>query len=108
MRDTITNFLKMDVQTSIGLVYWGLALVWLIVLIAGISSIVTRPIGVAAKVVWILLVTGVPLVGMTFYCIYSLFRADYSFLSQFGFLPAPKPKQRPAAAAPSHRPTTPS
>lgn len=112
MRDTITNFLKMDVQTSIGLVYAGLAVVWLIVLFAAICSIVTRPMGTVAKVAWIVLVVGLPLVGMTLYCLYSLVRADYTFLQQFGLFPSPKPAQRPpkpvpAGSHPSHRHTSP-
>ena len=108
MRDTITNFLKMDVQTSIGLVYAGLAVVWLIILIAGISSIVTRPMGVVGKVAWILLIVAVPLVGMAVYCLYSLFRADYTFLQQLGFFPGKRPAAKPKVPAtpPTHRPST--
>ena len=108
MRDTITNFLTMDVQTSIGLVYVSLVVVWLIILIAGISSIVTRPMGTAGKLVWILLIVGLPLVGMAVYCLYSLFKADYSFLQQFGVFPGKKPAPKPKvpATAPSHRPST--
>ena len=108
MRDTITNFLKMEVQTSIGLVYGALLVVWLIILIAGICSIVTRPMGIAGKLVWILLVVGLPLVGMVFYCLYSLFKADYSFLQQLGFFPGNKPAPKPKVPAtpPPHSPST--
>ena len=109
MRDTITNFLQMDVQTSIGLVYGGLALVWLIVLFAAICSIVSRPMGTVGKVAWIVLVTGLPLAGMAIYCLYSLLRADYSFLSQFGFFPSrPKAPQRHPAPHRPQRQSTPS
>ena len=80
MRGVVTRFLNLEVLSIHPFAYWALALVWLILLVAFVSSIRSQEIPATAKAIWIFLVLFVPIFGLAAYCIWCLIRADWSFL----------------------------
>jgi hypothetical protein len=56
-----------------------------------IASLRIQPISVAARWLWVILIIALPIVGMAFYLIRCLFKADYAFLK---FIMGPPAKIR--------------
>lgn len=80
MQEVILRFLTFEVVTLHPGVYWGLALVWLLLLFAAFASVRSLPIGRLAKVLWFLLILCLPLLGLAIYALRCLFLGDWSFL----------------------------
>jgi len=80
MLQVVIRFLTFDVVSEHPAVYWGLAAVWLILLIAAFSSVRSLEISAGAKVAWFLLILGVPLFGLGIYALRCLAKGDWSFL----------------------------
>lgn len=83
MRTVIQRFLSFNAENVASEVYWAMGLIYLILLAAAISSLAQSEN--RAKLAWFLTLVCLPVVGMYFYTLWTLFRADYSFLSRFGF-----------------------
>jgi len=91
MRETVIRFFTIDPLNQHPLIYWGLALVWLVLVCNCIASLRIQPISVAARWLWVILIIALPIVGMAFYLIRCLFKADYAFLK---FIMGPPAKIR--------------
>jgi hypothetical protein len=83
MLQVAIRFLTFDVISEHPVVYWGLAVVWLILLLAAVSSLRSLEISFGAKTAWMLLILLVPLVGLGIYALRCLFLGDWSFLKPF-------------------------
>lgn len=84
MLQAIFNFCTFDALNTPREVYFGLALAWLLLLGAGIASVISRKGHLWLKLVWMLVVVGLPVVGLFLYCLVCVLTADYSFLKLFG------------------------
>jgi len=84
MLQVIINLLTLRALSTSAEAYVGVLAVWLLMLGAGFSSVFSRNWPVWLKLLWVLLLVGVPIVGMFFYCLLSLILADYSFLKLLG------------------------
>ncbi len=84
MLQVVINLLTLRALSTPIEVYAGLVCVWLMLLVAGFTSVLSRPWSLTAKMLWCLLLTVLPVVGMTVYCLFSLTLADYSFLKMLG------------------------
>lgn len=85
MLQVIINLLTLKALSSPFEVYAGLALVWLLMLCAGLASVLSRPWSLWVRIVWCLVLLLLPVAGMTLYCLVSLIVADYTFLKVLGF-----------------------
>jgi hypothetical protein len=83
MLQIVTRFLTFDVLSTHPAVYWGLALVWIILLVAAFASVRSLEIHVAGKVVWIVVILFVPILGLACYAFRCLVRGEWSFLKPF-------------------------
>lgn len=83
MQDTIVRFLTFQVVTVHPIAYWGLGIVWLLLLMAAFTSVRSLAIGTFAKVLWFFFILLAPLIGLTFYTLRCLFLGDWSFLKPF-------------------------
>jgi len=92
MLQILTRFLTLNVMSEHPAVYWGLAAVWAILVMASISSLRTLPISKGAKVTWFALILLLPLLGLGIYALRCLFLGDWSFFKPF-FVP-PKTAQK--------------
>lgn len=91
MRETAIRFFTIDPLNEHPLIYWGLALVWLVLVGNCIASLRVQPISVAARWLWVLLIIALPILGMALYLIRCLFKAEYTFLK---FIMGPPAKIR--------------
>lgn len=91
MRDTVFRFFTIDPLNQHPLIYWGLAVVWLVLVGNCIASLKAQPISVAARWLWVILIIALPIIGMALYLLRCLFKADYSFLK---FIMGPPAKVR--------------
>ncbi len=80
MRETIVRFFLIQPLNEHPLVYWGILTVWLIMIGNCIASLRAQPMSLAAKWTWFLLIVLIPIIGMFFYLLLCLIKADYSFL----------------------------
>jgi hypothetical protein len=80
MIQTVIRFLSFNVMSTHPGVYWGLLLVWIILLVAAFSSVRSREMRASAKVVWMVIIFLVPLAGLACYAFWCLLRGDWSFL----------------------------
>lgn len=83
MIEALIRLFTFNVMSEHPAVYWGLAAVWLILLLAAVSSLRSLPISTGAKVAWFVLIFFVPLVGLGIYALRCLFVADWSFFKPF-------------------------
>jgi hypothetical protein len=88
MSDVLTRFFALEALNVIPEVYVALAGIWLWILIVNFFSIAGQQIPPWAKLIWVLVVTLLPILGVFLYCLFCLLRADYSYLHQLGlFMP---------------------
>lgn len=92
MRTVLQRFLSFNAENSAPEIYAALGLVYLILLAVSISSLVKSPM--RGKSAWFLVMLLLPVLGMYFYTLASLMRADYTFLARFGLVGS-----KPAAPA---------
>ncbi len=106
MLQVIINLLTLKALSTSAEVYAGLAAVWLLMLAAGIASVLSRTWSPALKFFWCLVLVALPVAGMAVYCLCCLFVADYSFLKVLGLSRthreqlAPKPSAARKAPSP--------
>ncbi len=83
MRTVIQRFLSFNAENVASEVYWAMGLIYLILLAAAIGSLAKSEN--RAKMAWLLALICLPMAGLYLYTLWTLLRADYSFLSRFGF-----------------------
>ena len=84
MSQVIINFLTLNALNTAAEVYFGLALAWLLLLGAGVASVLSCRGSVWLKLFWMLVIIGFPIVGLSVYCFICVLTADYGFLKLFG------------------------
>lgn len=80
MSQIVLRFFTFEVISEHPAAYWGLAVVWLLLLIASLSSLRSLEISLVAKIVWFLLIFFVPLAGLFVYALRCFVKGDWSFL----------------------------
>lgn len=80
MRGVITRFLNLDVMNYHPAVPWGILIVWVILLVAALLSLRQTDLSLGARFAWYALIFLVPIAGLAFYTLWSLFHADWTFL----------------------------
>ncbi len=83
MLQILTRFLTFNVMSEHPAVYWGLAAVWLILLMASVSSLRSLPISTNRKVAWFAVIFLLPLFGLGLYAIRCILQGDWSFFKPF-------------------------
>lgn len=80
MRAVIFRFLQMEVVTDHAMITWALLGVWCLLLAAAWSSL--RAQSAPSWVIWTwgAVILAVPIVGLSAYVFWCLFRADWGFL----------------------------
>lgn len=84
MVPAIINFLSFNALNTAPEVYFGLALAWLLLVGAGIASVLSRQGAFWLKLFWLMVLIGLPVVGLFIYSIVCVVTADYAFLKLFG------------------------
>jgi hypothetical protein len=84
MLQVIINLLTFNALNTPPEIYAGLGAAWVLLMSAGIASVVTRKCLLVVKLVWLVLIVGLPVAGLLVYCIWCVISADYSFLKMFG------------------------
>lgn len=80
MIDTFLNFIKLDTQNFIVEVWWICLVLWVALLVVGITDIATNTLTKGSKIAWIVTILALPMLGLFAYCIFCLARADYHWL----------------------------
>lgn len=80
MLDVVIRFLTFDVVSTHPLIYWVIAGVWVLLLVASFLSLGSLEIESVAKISWGLLILLLPLVGLFFYALRCLIKGDWAFL----------------------------
>lgn len=86
-------------ESSLTLQVWAAAaIIWLAVLICTITSILAQPFSIRQRIVWALIVTGIPLFGLLAYLPFSIRRDELptAFLMRGQGKKRDKKKGRPA------------
>jgi hypothetical protein len=84
MLQVLINLLTLNALNTPPEVYAGLVAAWLLLVVAGIASVISQPFSRIGKIAWIILVLALPVMGMVIYCVRCLLGADYAFLKMFG------------------------
>ena len=82
MRQVIINFLRLEALNTHYMVYWGLAFVWMLLLVASVMSLRQLKIGSGAKWAWFAFIVALPGLGLALYACRCIVKADWSMLSQ--------------------------
>lgn len=80
MRDVLIRFLTGNAINDHPMIYWGMGGAWLVMVVTTIFSIRSQPIRLIYRLIWMLLVLGVPVFGLLLYLLWCLTRFDYSLL----------------------------
>lgn len=67
-----------------------LAVVWVVLLSAGVWSVFSRPMSSVARFAWIVVIFCLPVAGLTIYVFNCLLNADWELFRQMGFFPGGK------------------
>lgn len=86
----LRNFLNLQIITVSEPVLACLAGVWLLMVLMGIWSVKSTSMSGTARFVWIVMIFGLPLIGLGTYCARCLVGADWEFIRQFGFFNKPQ------------------
>lgn len=84
MRGVITRFFTFDALNVIPEVYYALFIIWAFLIIISWFSIFSQKMNLPAKLLWLVIVTAIPVLGMAIYCVFCLYTADYAYLKRFG------------------------
>ena len=86
MERFVSRLFSLEAVTIIPEVYWGLLAVFVVLLVASISSVMGQSIGGGAKVAWMAVLLLLPLLGLWIYALRCVVFADYSFLRDWGIV----------------------
>lgn len=89
MLSALLNFLTLRVENVHPMTYIGLAVIWILLLSASISSLQHIDLSKSRKLAWLMIIVLFPVVGLGLYCVRCLFTANWSFLDPI----FSKPKQ---------------
>lgn len=92
MIQVLIRLLTFNVMSEHPAIYWGLAAVWLILLLASISSLRSQEMPARSKWVWFAIIFFIPIFGLGAYAVRCILKADLGFLRPF-FVP-PRTSQR--------------
>ena len=84
MLQTLVNWLKFDIQNLIVEVWWCVAALWLALVVISLIDLAGSSLKSWEKALWMALVVLLPFVGLAFYCIACMIRADY-YMVEFLF-----------------------
>ena len=84
MIQAIIKLLLLSPETVSEEVYWALAGIYLMLWVAAVTSILSKGLSPMGKVVWLMLITFLPALGIALHCLACILTADYRFLKQFG------------------------
>jgi hypothetical protein len=99
MREAMRNLMEMNPQNLILEVYIGLGLIWAMLLIAGLWSIITSRSPIILKILWSLVIIGLPMVGMLAYALYCVLQLDFRLLTNRAQVARQLKKERAMAAS---------
>ena len=85
MRTTLVHFLTFRAQNVSPEVYWALAVIYALMVVATVASILSEKNGAIRKFLWLLVILLLPLAGMLLYTMRCMVIADFGFLKQLGF-----------------------
>jgi hypothetical protein len=83
MLQVVIRLLTFNVISEHPAIYWGLAVVWVILLVTAVASIRSLDLSRGGKIAWLLVVLVFPVLGLALYALRCLFRGDWSFLKPF-------------------------
>lgn len=86
------NFLTFKMASLLDVHVWMLMGVWVVLVFTALWSVASRSFSVPVKVFWMIVILGLPIVGMLVYVFTCLASADWEFLKQMGFLTDSKKK----------------
>ncbi len=86
MKAALQRFLTFRAENVVVEVYWALGLIYVALLVICLLSIGSGALTPQQRTMWRGCVLFLPIVGMGSYCIFSLLRADYSFLRSVGLV----------------------
>lgn len=81
MLTIVVRFLTFNVISTHPAVYWGLALVWLILLVASLSSLRSLEIPFGFKFAWFSFILCIPIIGLAVYASRCLLKGNWSFFN---------------------------
>lgn len=84
MKTVIHRFLTLDAKNIIPEVYFGLGCIYLVLVIATISSVRSQDIYMSRKILWVSFILLIPIAGMATYSLSCIFTADHNFLRSIG------------------------
>ena len=84
MKDALINFLMLDARNETPEVMVSLVGLYLLLLAGFIASVISLNVRPYLKFFALVLILGVPLIGMYLYLLGCFIRADYGFLARFG------------------------
>ena len=77
MRNIVIHFFRLEILNLHPFVYWGLAGVWLLLIVSAFASVRSLTIPILAKNVWVLIILAVPILGLAAYAFRCLARANW-------------------------------
>ena len=77
MRNIVINFLSLDIKSVHPVVFWGLAIIWVLVLVSAFMSVRSLPTKTLVKVVWFVLIIAIPVLGLGIYALRCLVSANW-------------------------------
>lgn len=106
MRSIVTNFIQFNILNMNPMVYWGLAVVWLMLLLSAFMSLRSLSTPFWAKFLWFIIIVALPIMGLALYALRCLFKADWYYITPLfqtrkmdQQISAPKKGNHPAAKA---------
>ena len=88
----IRNFISFKLVTITDANVWMLMAVWVVMVVAGLWSVISRPTHVVNKIFWCAAIICLPIVGLLVYTCACLFTAEWELLHQMGFFSKSKKK----------------
>ncbi len=88
MVQVVIRFFTLNVVSENPIIYWGIGFVWILLLIASVSSLRSSNLSSRAVISWFLIILAFPLLGLACYCIRCLTCNDWSFFELILVRPA--------------------
>lgn len=85
MTEFVLNFLRLNVHNATLPVHVALVGIWLMLLAAGLWSVVSQERGVVWKFIWSAALIVLPWLGLFLYSVRCVFVSDFAFLKPLGF-----------------------
>lgn len=85
MSTVLIRLLTLNAQNVIPEVIWAIIGVYVCAVLVTLTSVWVTNKGMMSRFFWILVVVGIPFLGILAHCLHCLTLADVSALKQFGF-----------------------